>query len=228
MITLRMNSQKNYRIAFYGGSFDPVHLGHLTIAEKLLELFKLDEFIFIPAFHAPHKLNKQVSTALHRYAMLALATNDAPKIKISTIELDAPERPFTIETQTKIKAQTDKQTRIFFVIGADSWAEIKTWREWEKVLTTTNIIVVTRPDYEITFSHITDEIRRQIIDLRGKRKFEINAKNRIYLTDAVNLDISASKIRQKVGEDINGWQNLVPKEIVNYIEKYELYLRKIK
>ena len=212
------------RIAFYGGSFDPVHLGHLTIAEKLLELFRLDEFVFIPAFHAPHKLDKKVSSAFHRYAMLALATNDEAKIRISTIELDAPERPFTIETQTKIKAEIGNKTQIFFVIGADSWLDIKTWREWEKVLTTTNIIVVTRPDYELTFSHVTDEIRNVIVDLRGAKEFEIEENNRIYITDAVNLDISASEIRQNVNRGKNDWKKNVPPEIINYIEKYKLYI----
>ena len=210
------------RIAFYGGSFDPIHNGHLAIANELSKLFALDEFVFIPAFHAPHKRDKQVSSAFHRYSMIALATNDKSEIKVSTIELDAPERPFTIETQRRIKAQLP-EIQIFFVIGADSWAEIDTWRDWENVLTATNIIVVTRPDYEITFSHVTDKIRARIVDLRGKIKFTTTDEAKIYITDAVNLDISATEIRQNVGEKIDGWQEFVPPEIVNYIEKYELY-----
>lgn len=224
LLVPEMNNSLKSRIAFYGGSFDPVHLGHLTIAEKLVELFNLDEFVFIPAFHAPHKLDKKVSPAFHRYAMLALATNDTAQIKISTIELDAPERPFTIETQTKIKAEIGAETQIFFVIGADSWLEITTWREWENVLTTTNIIVVTRPDYELTFSHVTDEIRSRIVDVRGAKQFEIEENNRIYITDAVNLDISASEIRQNVNRGNDDWKKSVPPEIINYIEKYKLYV----
>lgn len=205
------------KIAFYGGSFDPIHNGHLAIAKELTKRFELDEFIFIPAFHAPHK-NRKPTSAFHRYAMISLATNDEPNIKISTIELDAPERPFTIETQGKIKSFYENP-QIFFVIGADSWQDIRTWREWEKVLTTTNIIVVTRPDYEITFSHVTDEIKERIVDLRGNKEVKTNSEDRIYITDAVNLDISATEIRHK----IDGWQNFVPKEIVKYIEKYKLY-----
>jgi nicotinate-nucleotide adenylyltransferase len=214
------------RIAFYGGSFDPIHNGHLAIAKELTKLFALDEFVFIPAFHAPHKKDKQVSSAFHRYSMLVLATNDESKIKISTIELDAPERPFTIETQAKIKAQFS-EIQIFFVIGADSWQEIDTWRDWENVLTATNIIVVTRPDYEITFSHVTDKIRARIVDLRGKIEFTPTVEDKIYITDAVNLDVSATEIRQKVGEKTDGWQGFVPQEIVKYIEKYGIYLKKI-
>lgn len=214
----------NRRVAFYGGSFDPVHRGHLEIAEKLTEIFKLDEFCFIPAFHAPHKKRKKPTSAYHRYAMLALATNDQPKIKISTIELDAPERPFTVETQTKLKAEFP-DAEIFFVIGADSWAEINTWRNWEKVLTLTNIIVVTRPNYEIDFSHVSDEIREKIIDLRnGKEQRAKSKEQRIYITDAVQINISATEIRRKIRDNEKDWRESVAVEDADYIEKYELYI----
>ena len=212
------------RIAFYGGSFDPVHKGHLVIAEKLTQIFNLDEFVFIPAFHAPHKRRKKPTSEYHRYAMLALATNNEAKIKISTVELDAPERPFTVETQTKLKKELP-DAEIFFVIGADSWLEINTWREWESVLTLTNIIVVTRPNYEIDFSHITDEIREKIVDLRnGKEQKTKNKEQKIYITDAVQVDISATEIRRKINQKEDGWRESVEKEVADYIEKYALYL----
>ncbi len=224
------------KIAFYGGSFDPLHNGHLTIALKLTEIFELDEFVFIPAFHAPHKKDKNPTSALHRYAMLALATNDEPHIKISKIELDAPERPYTFETLAKLKNEL-KAAQTFFVMGADSWQEITTWREWETVLTTVNIIVVTRLDYEIGFSHVTDEIKKRIIDLRGifnaktqRRKdaktenFDKNKEQQIYITDAVQLNISATEIRRKIREKENDWREFVPEEVAKYIEKYDLYI----
>lgn len=212
------------RIAFYGGSFDPVHRGHLAIAEKLTEIFELDEFCFIPAFHAPHKKRKQPTSAYHRYAMLALTTNDKPKIKISTIELDAPERPFTVETQTKLLNELP-DAEIFFVIGADSWLEINTWRDWEKVLTLTNIIVVTRPNYLIDFSHIPDEIRERIVDLRNdKEQRTKNKGQKIFITDAVQIDISATEIRRKIYEKQSNWRESVAEEVAEYVEKYQLYV----
>lgn len=213
------------RIAFYGGSFDPLHNGHLVIAQKLTALFSFDEFVFIPAFHAPHKLNRKPTSAFHRYAMLALATENDDKIKISIVELEAPEKPFTIETQTKLKNELPN-AQIFFVIGADSWNEIDTWREWEKVLTLTNIVVVTRPEHELNFSHVTEEINKRIIDLRGDRELPaIDQEPRIYLTDAVQMDISATEIRQMIREGKTGWHELVPAPVVAYIEKYLLYLK---
>ena len=216
-------------MAFYGGSFDPLHNGHLAIARKLVELFALEEFVFIPAFHAPHKKNKQPTSAFHRFAMISLAINSEPKIKISTVELDAPEKPFTFETQTKLTCElTD--TAIFFVIGADSWQEINTWREWEKVLTLTNIIVVTRPDFEIGFSHVTEKIREKIVDLRtGNQDAKSDSRftihdSRIYITDAVFLDVSATEIRRKIRAGEDDWREPVPNEVAKYIEKYELYV----
>ena len=214
------------RIAFYGGSFDPLHNGHLTIALVLSKVFKLDEFVFIPAFHAPHKKEKKPTSAFHRFAMLALATNDEAKIKVSKMELDVPERPFTVETLTRLKNALP-EAQIFFVMGADSWAEITTWREWEKVLTLVNIIVVTRPDYEIGFGHVTDEIRARIVDLRKQvtaDQSEIrNPKSEIYITDSVQIDVSATEIRQKIKENARDWHEDVPQAVAKYIEKYELY-----
>ena len=221
--------EENCRIAFYGGSFDPPHNGHLTIARKLTELFALNEFVFIPAFHAPHKKDKKTTSAFHRFAMLCLATENESKIKISTLELDAPERPFTFETQTKLKNDLTG-AEIFFVIGADSWAEIDTWREWEKVLTLTNVIVVTRPDYEISFSHVTEKIRNRIVDLRKSREPKTEDQRpktkdqKIYITDAVNLDISATEIRRRIRALEDDWRELVPNAVANYIGKYNLYI----
>jgi nicotinate-nucleotide adenylyltransferase len=215
------------RVAFYGGSFDPVHNGHVLIAQRLTELFALDEFVFIPAFHAPHKPDRKPTSACHRYAMLALATKDDPKITISQMELDVPERPYTVETLARLKNSL-VDTRIFFVMGADSWMDILTWREWEKVLTMVDHIVVTRPGYEIGFDHVTGEIRERIVDLRGKtlstRDSRLAAHDSlIYITDAVELDISASNLRKSIKANGPGWKNYVPAEVAKYIEKYQIY-----
>lgn len=215
------------RIAFYGGSFDPPHNGHLTIARRLIDLFALDEFVFIPAFHAPHK-NKRPTSALHRYAMLAVATNDESQIEISKMELDAPERPYTFETLTRLKAELP-DAQIFFAMGADSWDEITTWREWETVLSLVDVIVVTRPDYEIGFAHVTDAIRERIVDLRSHSTkssdelLKFAGNSRIFITDAVFLDVSATDIRRKIKENEADWRADVPPPVAKYIEKYELY-----
>ena len=215
------------RIAFYGGSFDPVHRGHLAIAHALLDQFKLDEFIFLPAFHAPHKQRLEPTSAYDRYAMLCLVTQNEPKIRVSKMEIEVPERPYSVETLTRLNAELPND-EIFFVMGADSWMEITAWREWEKVLSLSNHIVVTRPGNEIESSHVTDEIRSKIIDERGisnaKEQRSKEAKeNQIYITDAVNLDISATEIRRLIRNNDDAWLEDVPAEVANYIEKYQIY-----
>ena len=117
------------RIAFYGGSFDPVHNGHLAVAQSLMVQFSLDEFVFIPAYHAPHKSRKRPTSAYDRYAMLCLATDHDERITVSKMEIEAPERPFTVETLTPLNARLS-DTQIFFVMGADSWMDITTWRAY--------------------------------------------------------------------------------------------------
>jgi nicotinate-nucleotide adenylyltransferase len=213
------------RIAFYGGTFDPVHCGHIKVAKRLLSLFQLDEFYFLPAFHAPHKTDKKPTSAYHRFAMLALATAGEPHISISTLELDRAEKRYTVDTLPEI-IERHPETDVFFVMGADSWADILTWREWEKVLLLTNHIVVTRPGYEIGFDHVSDAVRSRIVDMRNSNvsPFDKGTGPAIYITDAVSHDVSATEIRDDIREDDRlDRDSDVPQEVAKYIEKYELY-----
>ena len=141
--------QQRKRIAIYGGTFDPVHAGHLEVARKVLALFAIDEFLFMPARVAPHKFDAQVSPALHRYAMLTLATKEEPRLCISTFELEKAERGYTVDTLFHFRSSFGEAVDLFFVMGADSWLEITTWREWQRLMTLANLIVVTRPGYEV-------------------------------------------------------------------------------
>jgi nicotinate-nucleotide adenylyltransferase len=219
------------RIALYGGTFDPVHVGHIAVAHGLLKLFALDRILFIPAALAPHKRESKVTAALHRYALLALATQDEPLMLISTVELDAPERPYTFETLALMQERLGREAQLFFVMGADSWMEITTWREWERVLTLTNHIVVARPGYEWTAEHVTPAIRKRIVDLRRGTDAErfargIDGSNeaKIYVTDAVRMDVSATAIRQAIREGRDAdWLELVAPSVADYIRKYGLY-----
>jgi nicotinate-nucleotide adenylyltransferase len=156
--------------------------------------------------------------------MLSLATQDEARISVSTLELDHVERRYTVDTLTEL-GELFAEDEIFFVMGADSWADIRTWREWEKVLLMSNHIVVTRPGYEISLDHVTDAVRDRIVDLRStnSRPGPTNELG-IYITDAVKLDVSATEIRDDVREDERlDRQNDVPEEVAKYIEKYELY-----
>jgi len=211
------------KIAFYGGSFDPPHLGHMAVAHGLLRQFELDEFVFVPAFHAPHKKRADPTSPFDRYAMLCLTTANERRISVSKIEVEQPAKPYTVETLLRLKTWLP-DAQIFFVMGADSWAQIRTWREWESVLTLTDQIVVTRPGFPVGVDHVTSEIRKRIIDLRGERSVSVDdSEQHVYLSDAADVDISATKIRQMIREGDTLWTEQVPKEVANYIEKYNIY-----
>jgi len=195
-----MGAQK--RIALYGGTFDPVHLGHLEIGRRVSQLFEIEKVLFIPAQMAPHKIGRPVTEPIHRYAMLALATQDDPRLAISTFELDAPDRRYTVDTVEHFQRALGDDVELFFIMGADSWSEITTWREWERLLTLINYIVVTRPGYEPGTAHAPN----------------------IFFTDVVMNDVSATSIRRLAREGrMEELAGLVPGPVLEYIKKYGIY-----
>jgi nicotinate-nucleotide adenylyltransferase len=224
-----MHEQK--RIALYGGTFDPVHLGHLQVARSVSEIFAIDQFLFVPARVAPHKADREVSSGSHRYAMLALATQNDPRLCISTYELEGRERQYTVETLDHFRSQKGALADLFFVMGYDSWSEITTWREWERLLTLANLIVVTRPGFEFSVEEVGSDVAASIVDLRGRNQEAGSAvepsSKKIFITDAVRLDISATAVRQsaRAGQS-EGLEKLVPREVAEYIRKYGLYRNK--
>lgn len=215
------------RIAIYGGTFDPVHLGHLEVARKVSELFEIDELLFVPAQVAPHKLDREVTPALHRYAMLVLATQ-YPQLCVSSFELDAPDRRYTVDTVAHFKKQFGASAELFFLMGADSWAEISTWRDWEVLLKTVDHIVVTRPGYDLSLERMSSSLTSRIVDLRGLHTVSKTADQtvgpRILITDAAMVDISATDIRRaaRMGQ-LDKLNELVPRPVADYIRKYKLY-----
>jgi len=220
--------EQRKRIAIYGGTFDPVHSGHMEIARRVTQLFEIDEFLFVPARVAPHKLDREVSPALHRYAMLALATQAEPRLCISTFELDGPGRQYTVDTLSWFRSRFGDASDLFFVMGADSWAEITTWYEWRRLLTLSSLIVVTRPGYDISIDQVDAETAAKVLDFReSSASAHPNAiehgVQKIFVTDAVMLDVSATEIRRAAENSSDELNSLVPMEVAEYIRKYQLY-----
>jgi len=207
------------RIALYGGTFDPVHTGHLEVARKVSQLFEIEKVLFIPAQMAPHKIGRPVTAPVHRYAMLALATQNDPELVISTFELDAPDRRYTVDTIEHFQRELDAE--LFFIMGADSWSEITTWREWERLLMMTNHIVVTRPGSEPARTQV-GALGERVVDLRSD-SMPRDARG-IFFTDVVMNDVSATNIRRLANEGRTGeLVKFLPGPVLDYIRKYGIY-----
>ena len=139
------------------------------------------------------------------------------------MEIEMPDRPYSVETLARLNDELPNE-EIYFVMGADSWMDITTWREWEKVLALTNHIVVTRPGYPIGTDHVNNDIRGRIVDLRSNPAELITQTSpSIYITDTVNYDISATDIRRRIRDNDDSWSRDVAAEVANYIEKYQIY-----
>jgi nicotinate-nucleotide adenylyltransferase len=209
------------RVGIYGGTFDPVHNGHLEVARRVLELFELDEVIFVPACVPPHKRNANITSAFHRFAMVALATEADQRLLVSTIELDAPDRPYAVDTVERMQVETQ---RLFFIIGADSWSEITTWHEWRRLIAMCDLIVVTRPGYVVesqveTFVDVRGQERRAIAEQTANE-----TKPRVFMTDVAMVDVAATEIRATVrAGDFAKLKTSVPLSVAAYIEKHGLY-----
>jgi nicotinate-nucleotide adenylyltransferase len=221
---------KKRRIGVYGGTFDPVHRGHLSVARAVLENFSLNELLLVPAFVPPHKRGREISSPHHRYAMLALATRHESQMRISTIELDAPARPYTFETMASLQTQ-HADADLFFVMGMDSFREVTLWREHETLLASYGIIVAARPgndnDDEARGLHLATALQARVTDLRGGKipTEEQLATPHIFVTDYVAVDVSATAIRAAVEAEqtIESLDTLVPSVVAEYVRKYALY-----
>jgi nicotinate-nucleotide adenylyltransferase len=217
------------RAAIYGGTFDPVHKGHVAVARTVLQLFELNEVLFVPACVPPHKRHTNVTSPFHRFAMLSLATEDDEQLRISTSDLDAPEEPYAVETVARIRTEVGNETELFFLMGADSWLEITSWHDWRRLMELCHFIIMTRPGYELDPTGLADmpipvvnmlgEGGRQLGDTRSQTR-----NPHAFITDAVMMDISASAIRSAARAGASHrLREMVPEPVANYIEKYELY-----
>src|SRR5262249_50842558 len=156
-----------------------------------------------------------VTEPIHRYAMLALATQNDPRLLISTYELDDPHRTYTVDTIDYFQRLFGSACELFFIMGADSWSEITTWHEWERLLTMTNHIVVTRPGYEPPTAHVA-ALSERIVDLRSGK--EALGQQGIFFTDVVMNDVSATNIRRLASEGrTDKLAQLVPAPVLEYI-----------
>ncbi|MFV0314568.1 MAG: nicotinate-nucleotide adenylyltransferase [Anaerotignum sp.] len=197
-------------IAIMGGTFDPIHNGHLVTAEAVRHRFNVDKVVFIPTGKPAHKPDKQVTHNEHRYLMTVLATMRNQNFDVSRIEIDRPGVTYTIDTIEELKRMCPEDVRLYFITGADAIHQIMSWKEPEKLLTLCDFVAVTRPGYDE--ASLFGDIR----EIREK------FASRIHFMEVPALAISSSDIRNRaqIGAPI---KYLLPQTVEDYIHKFCLY-----
>lgn len=182
-----------------GGTFDPIHHGHLVAASEVASVFKLDEVIFVPTGRPWQKSKRQVSAPEHRYLMTVIATAANPRFTVSRVDIDRPGPTYTIDTLRDLK-RLRPDADLFFITGADAMAQIMSWKDNEELWKLAHFVGVTRP------GHVLDDMGRSDVSL-----LEVPA-----------MAISSTDCRTRVAQDNPVWY-LVPDGVVQYIGKYGLY-----
>jgi nicotinate-nucleotide adenylyltransferase len=213
------------RMGLFGGTFDPIHLGHLRAAREVLERCRLDRILFVPSFIPPHKERKGMAPARDRLRMVELACAGEPRFAASSIEVDAGGKSYSVLTLERIRGLYPG-ARVFFILGIDAFLEIGTWREHERVLDESLFIVMTRPGarLEDAAAVVGESLRSRIrAIIEGENVDEVLAgDHRIFLLPIRALDVSSTEVRRQVraGETLAG---LVPDAVGNYIRSRGLY-----
>ncbi|MFH0731909.1 MAG: nicotinate-nucleotide adenylyltransferase [Candidatus Omnitrophota bacterium] len=187
------------KIAVFGGTFNPIHNGHLALANTAVEKFALDTVLFVPTYLPPHKLDTDLTSAEDRYEMIKLAIDGAEHLEACRLEINRRNISYSIDTLTFLKKIYPEDTQIFFLIGSDAADKLGEWKDIDKIFSLCTFIVGMRPDYA----------------------FAANYKN-IEVMPMDPVDVSSTMIRQMLKEkaSIGG---LVPDKVAGFIEQYKLY-----
>ena len=198
------------KVGIMGGTFDPIHFGHLVTAEAARTQFQLDKVIFTPTGKPPHKKGYSVTPAEHRYLMTMLAINDNPFFEISRMEIDRPGLTYTVDTLESFYKELGEDVKLFFISGADAVLDILTWKDVDRVLSYCTFIAATRPGYPM------DKLNEKISELKRMYGWEVNPMK------VTGMDISSTDIRRRVREGLSV-RYLLPKSVETYIQKNNLY-----
>lgn len=202
-----MSKMEKKRIGLFGGTFNPIHCGHVKAAESVQNIFSFDRILFIPSYLPPHKESVDVASAAHRLKMVELALASFDRFFPSSVEIDARGTSYSILTLNKIK-EMFPQTEAFFLLGIDAFLEIETWKDYEDVLEQCSFVVMSRPGFRLS-----------------EAKDILTEKYKIYLLSINTLDISSSEVRERIRKN-QPIEGLVPENVENYIKEKRLYLQK--
>jgi nicotinate-nucleotide adenylyltransferase len=216
------------RLGLLGGTLDPIHLGHIETALAARRALGLDRVYVLPSNVPPHRTAQPLASGYHRFAMTALAINGLDGFEASDIELCAPGPSYTAETLGRFRERgTPPASQIFFITGADAFAEIATWYRYPEVLDLAHFAVVSRPQFPV--ERLRDALPalagRMVSANPNREPRTANHEPAIFLIDAVTPEVSSSDIRRRlaVGESISG---LVPHAVEQHIHQHRLYSKR--
>lgn len=197
------------KIGIMGGTFDPIHLGHLAMAESAREIFELDEVLFIPSARPPHKAERKIETEAHRLMMTYLATKSNENFHVSPMEMLRDGLSYTLDTVDELERKFNHAAELFFIIGSDSMAELYTWHKSRELVSKAHFAAAARPGVEVNL----DEV---------KEFFGDEGMEHIHQFTTPGLEISSTDIRERIkaGRSI---KYLVPEVVEEYIFKEQLY-----
>ncbi len=220
------------KIALFGGTFDPIHFGHLIIAEEVRQRFSLDQVYFIPSAQPPHKPAPKITSPSDRFLMATIATLSNPHFFVSPVEIDRGGTSYSIETIEYFQERFGPQIKLYFMMGVDTFLEISTWKNYQQLLASCQLIITTRPGFDfqstienlptILLNHhhgLTSSIHKmghpgpQVIQDKGENLFFV------YVPD---INISSTVIQRRALE-AKSLRYLVPLGVEQFIKKYGLY-----
>jgi nicotinate-nucleotide adenylyltransferase len=185
-----------------GGTFDPIHHGHLVAASEVAARFDLDEVVFVPTYRPWQKDGREVTPAEDRYLMTVIATASNPRFSVSRIDIDRGGPTYTVDTLRDLRTSRGDDWDLYFITGADALAQIFTWQDAEEVVALAHFVGVTRPGHALTDPGLPD--------------------GRVSLVEVPALAISSTDCRERIGSNLPIWY-LVPDGVVQYISKRGLY-----
>ena len=198
------------KIGVIGGTFDPIHNGHLIIAEETRARLNLAEVLFVPTGQPWLKAKGPVATAEHRLEMVRLAIADRAYFKLSTVEIDRPGPSYTIDTIAELQSQLGAGAELFFILGWDSLAELPQWHEPSRLIEMCYLVAVPRPGYSRP-------------KLKALKAAIPGISQRVMLLDKPEVDVSATVIRERVAQGLSV-RHLVPEPVNRYIKQHGLYI----
>ena len=210
---------KRKTLGIFGGTFDPIHIGHLRMALELKQQLKLDEMCLLPCYLPPHRATPGAS-AEQRVAMLELALQDCAELSIDTRELQRDKPSYTYDTLCELRAELGEQTSICVCMGMDSFVTLDQWREWRQLIRLAHIVVVERPGYVLPASGaVADLLRRHRAETEVISAVPAGA---VVIASPMLLPVSATAIRAQIKADESP-QFLLPDAVWNYIRTQGLY-----